>query len=49
MLLRCEWKEEVRVDDFNMQKSSTVGIGTGIGGCTYAQSGVGVNGREWRR
>jgi hypothetical protein len=49
MLLRCERKEEVRVDDFNMQKSTTVGIGTGIGGCTYAQSGVGVNRREWMR
>jgi hypothetical protein len=49
MLLRCERKEEVRVDNLNMQKSLTVGIGTGIGGCTYAQSGVGVNGREWRR
>jgi hypothetical protein len=39
----------VRVDNFNMQKLSTVGIGTEIGGCTYAQSGVGVNGSEWMR
>jgi hypothetical protein len=49
MRLRCKWQEEVRVDEFNMQRLSTVGIGTGIGGCTYAQSGVGVDGREYRR
>jgi hypothetical protein len=49
MRLRCEWQEEVRVVDFNMQRSLTVGIGTGIGGCTYAQSGVEVAGREYRR
>jgi hypothetical protein len=49
MLLRYKREEEVRVDDFNMQKLSTVGIGTGIGGHIYAQSGVRVNGREWRR
>jgi hypothetical protein len=42
MWLRCGWREEVRVDDFNMLRSSTIGIGTGIGGCTYTQSGVGV-------
>jgi hypothetical protein len=28
MRLRYERREEVRVDDFNMQKSLTVGIGT---------------------
>jgi hypothetical protein len=42
MQLRCERREEVRVDDFIMQRSSTLGVSTGVGGCTYAQGGVGV-------
>jgi hypothetical protein len=42
MWLRCEWREEVRVDNFNMRRSSTLGVGTGVGGSTYAQGGVGV-------
>jgi hypothetical protein len=42
MWLRCKQREEVRVVNFNMQRSSTIGIGTGVGGCTYSQSGVGV-------
>jgi hypothetical protein len=42
MQLRCEQREEVRVVNFNIQRSSTIGIGTEVGGCTYAQSGVGV-------
>jgi hypothetical protein len=49
MQLRCEWQEEVGVNDFNMQRLTTVGIGTGIGGCIYTQSGVGVDGREYGR
>jgi hypothetical protein len=32
----------VRVNDFNMPRSLIIGIGTGVGGCTYTQSGVGV-------
>jgi hypothetical protein len=54
MRLRCELREEVRVDDFSMQRLSTLGVGTGVGGCTYAQGGAGVervgeDGRGWRR
>jgi hypothetical protein len=30
MRLRCEWREELRVDDFNMQMLLTIGIGTGV-------------------
>jgi hypothetical protein len=43
MWLRYKWREEVRVVDFNMLMSSTIGIGAGRRGCTYAQSGVGVD------
>jgi hypothetical protein len=42
MQLRCGQREEVRVDNFNMPRSLTIGIGTGVGGCIYTQSGVGV-------
>jgi hypothetical protein len=42
MRLRCEQREEVRVNDFNMHRSSTPGIGTGVEGCTYSQNGVGA-------
>jgi hypothetical protein len=31
MWLRCKWREEARVDDFKMQRSSTIGIGTVVG------------------
>jgi hypothetical protein len=31
MWLRCEWREELRVDYFNMLMSSTIGVGTGVG------------------
>jgi hypothetical protein len=31
MRLRYEQREEVRVVDFNMPMSSTIGVGTGVG------------------
>jgi hypothetical protein len=31
MWLRYEWREEVRVVDFNMPMSLTIGVGTGVG------------------
>jgi hypothetical protein len=42
MRLRCGRREEVRVNDFNIPRLLIIGIGTGVGGCTYTQSGVGV-------